>query len=109
MIQEYLPEPFIDEPLPRFPIAIESPFKSTRIAAQKGVFTLHGRLKMPVESYAALRPYLEKIELSGAKIKPMKVQLSIAGISETTVFPELTGLCRELIELWKSEDDDAPS
>lgn len=99
--QSYLSEPFSYRPLPRPPIALEPPLKSVRIAAQKGVFTLHGSTTKPLDSYAALRPHLAKIVISSGNVGELKEELSVAGITETTVFPELAALCKELASFWR--------
>ncbi len=100
-IQGYLREPFSLHSLPRSPIAIEAPMNSSRITAQRGVFTLHGSTRKALERYATLKPHLLKIEIARGQIGLIKEQLVMAGITETSVFPELGGLCRELLDYWK--------
>ena len=97
----YLLERFTRKPLPPYPIVIEPPLKSNRIAAQKGVFTLHGRNVKALERYAALKPYVLKIEISRKKVPELRDQLLVAGLTETTVFPELPALSRELLAYWR--------
>lgn len=102
-IQGYLPEPFSNRALARYPRALQAPRKSNRVAAQKGVFTLHGKLVNGLERYASLKGSLAKIEISAKKKSLMKEQLRLAGVSETSVFPELAALGRELVEYQKYE------
>jgi hypothetical protein len=63
-IEEYLPDPRKrpSPHLPRRPIALEPPFHSERISAQKGVFTLHGKSKQGLETYKGSKRHLIKIE-----------------------------------------------
>ena len=101
-VQRYLPSlNKATSPMPRLPIAIMPPLNSRRLTSQKGAFTLHGSIKKALEDYAKIRDNLIKIEINRNKIALMKDQLALAGITETTIYPELPGLCREIIELWK--------
>jgi hypothetical protein len=104
IVQGYLGDPFSEKPprpLPRGPIALNAPFHSRRIAAQRGVFTLHGQSRKALERYTVLKPHLIKIEIMRNKISIIREQILVAGITETTVFPELPSLCQELLDYWK--------
>jgi hypothetical protein len=105
-IRNYLTEPFSRVAIPRCPIALDAPLNSKRITAQKGVFTLHGNARKALDRYAGLKPRLLKIEIAKQRISLIREQLLVVGISETTVFPELTGLCRELLDYWKFQSSD---
>jgi hypothetical protein len=85
------------------PIAIVAPLKSRRIAAQKGVFTLHGSAERGLDSYMRLRKGLVRIDIAWNSIDRLRRSLVRAGVTETTVFPELTGLCQELRYYWRDE------
>jgi hypothetical protein len=100
-IKGYLPK--IDSPLSGtgYPIAIQPELKSFRIAAQQGVFTLHGKDKQALDDYAILDQHLVKIEILRSKDSLIKEQLLVAGIGETTVFPELSALAQELIDYYQ--------
>lgn len=89
-------------PPPR-PIAIAAPLKSRRIVVQKGVFTLHGNLKRGIDQYKELRGALARIDIAASRIDSIRRSLLAAGITETTVFPELSGLARELHYYWRDE------
>lgn len=97
-IRRFLPEPFSNRVLPKYPIALQAPRKSNRIAAQKGVFTLHGSSTKALDHYAALRAHLAKITISARHVRLIREQLRLAGISETSVFPDLTALGQELVD-----------
>jgi len=88
---------------PASPIALLATLKSRRIAAQKGVFTLHGAHARGLETYTALRPHLARIDIPWNAIDRIRRSLVRAGITETTVFPELPGLSRELLYYWRDE------
>jgi FRG domain len=100
-IRGYLPEPLSARSLPRYPIAIEPSLNSIRITAQKGAFTLHGSTIRAIDNYAAMKSHLRKILVKGTAVPIIREQLYMAGITETTVFPELSALCRELLDYWK--------
>jgi hypothetical protein len=100
-VKRYLADPFEKDKIPRLPIALEPPLKSARIAAQRGVFTLHGRSAKALDNYAVLKPRLTKIVIAAGNVPEMKEQLRVAGLTETAVFPELGALCRELLEFWR--------
>ena len=82
------------------PVAIQPPHKSRRLTAQKGTFTLHGSDGRSIADYNELRGHLVRIDIDAKKKRDIKEELAAAGVTETTVFPELAGLCRELVEYW---------
>ncbi len=91
--------PYLKErKLPLYPIAVLPPHIDKRIVAQKSVFTIHGRR---VDGFADLcslnrEAQLAKFCLDGSKMDVFKDQLITAGITETSVFPDLEGLAREI-------------
>lgn len=97
----YLPAPFSYTGLPRMPVAIQPPFNSRRITAQKGMFTIHGSQQAALESYAGFEGHLVKIAIPRQAVARMRNELATIGITETMIFPELDGLCRELLDYWE--------
>ncbi len=84
------------------PVAIKPLQASPRIRSQKGFFTIHGtdragldRIARSPKASAGLR----RLKIPRTRIADIKRELSMAGITETTIFPELDGLCRE-IKAW---------
>ena len=75
--------------------------KSKRIAVQKGTFTIHGGKKIPLEEMEELQECLAKITINYREIDLIKAELQVAGITESSLFPELGGLSRELKEYWR--------
>lgn len=100
-IKPYLYPPWDKTPIPETPAAIQPPFNSRRIAAQRGAFTIHGAARLPIETYTKLRGHLSLITIPRQKLPNFSNQLARAGVSESLLFPELTGLCREIREKWK--------
>src|SRR5438034_384560 len=81
------------------PLAIQPIHASTRIAAQRGVFTIHGRLADGFEKLgrAAEEARLVPIRICSDHTVAVLDELRKAGIDQTTVFPgELESLCEEL-------------
>lgn len=97
----YLHEPYDSKGvLPRSPIAIRARHTSRRIAAQRGAFTIHGSDNQGLEAYELNRA-LAKIVIPCASVGAIRKSLRTAGITEGVVFPELPGICREVLDYWR--------
>lgn len=95
----YLPAPFTKAPLPELPLAIQPHHVSRRIAVQRGYFTVHGSARdgFSVVTSRSSQKGLARIIVPEDAIPRIAVELDQAGITETSVFPDLEGLCRELV------------
>ncbi|MGI9652128.1 FRG domain-containing protein [Chryseobacterium sp. RLHN22] len=85
--------------VPTYPVAIFGPLNNERIVAQKGVFTLYPFSEnIPkLEENEKANEFLKKITLKGQnKINLVKNELSVIGMSETSLFPDLNHLSLEL-------------
>jgi hypothetical protein len=80
--------------LPRRPIAIVPPYNSPRITAQRGTFTIHGKVTKGLEVQFSKR--LMKIVIPKDRAVIMRRELRSVGVSEFTLFPELDGLCSDI-------------
>ena len=83
----------------RLPLAIAPSHASQRIAAQRGVFTIHGNERVPLDRLARRGgkiTNLQKLVIKRKSVPKVLTELAIAGISESLIFPELDGLCREI-------------
>ena len=82
------------------PVAIRPVHGSERIAAQKGLFTVHGKQRGALDKLSTLEidngPGLHLLRIPSESIIDVQRQLAIAGVTETSVFHELDGLCREI-------------
>jgi len=103
MMEKYLPPIWSGQPLPKNPVAFQPAYKSKRISAQKGVFTIHGNIETALEEFENLVGCFAKIEIVYYYMDLIKTELFTSGITESTLFPELSGLSRELKELWSIE------
>ena len=96
--EPYLPKVFIDVPLPALPLAIQPPHIVRRIAVQSSYFTIHGsdRDGMSALTWVGDKPYVKKLVVPKHCIRAIRAALTTCGIVETTVFPDLEALAREL-------------
>jgi hypothetical protein len=100
--KRYLPLPFRRKKRPKLPISIDPPHVDRRLAAQRSHFTLHGVDPLGIETAKRRSRHnrLRKIAVDGSKGDELLKQLAACGISETTVFPDLEGLGREVEYNW---------
>ena len=84
----------------KLPLAITPIRASARIAAQRGVFTIHGTERDALDRLAKCRgkerACLRRLVIPNKYVVTISRELSIAGITESLIFPELSGLCREI-------------
>jgi len=104
-VQDYLPQVYdvrSRKRLPGLPIAIEPVHLWRRISAQRSCFTIHGSDRDGLVNAAALggKRHLVKVVIPRKRVPRVKRELATCGISETTVFPDLEGLSRELTANW---------
>lgn len=75
-------------------VAILPPQHSPRQSAQRSVFTLHRELYAPLESFAG--ECLRKFELPPNSLPDAISFLTLSGVNEFSIFPDLDGLARHL-------------
>jgi hypothetical protein len=97
----YLPKLFVWNLDPEWPIAIDPPHIARRIAVQRSHFTIFGTRADGLTSMTR-RPNsrLVKVVIRKRGIERIRLDLATAGVGETTVFPDLDGLSRELTRFW---------
>ena len=76
-------------------VALNTPRYASRMAAQRGTFTLHKDLETPLEELCP--SVLEKLVLSADGFDEARRFLSLAGVNEYSIFPDLDGLARFLV------------
>ena len=84
--------------LPDYPIALLPAHIDIRIISQKSVFTIHGKKH---DGFLDLcREHQDvrimKLRINGRKAKAIREQLITLGINESSLFPDLEGLAREI-------------
>jgi hypothetical protein len=103
---------------------LSSPYESTRIfapraitdriAAQSGIFTIHGSLPdaphfIPLEEHPQFCSKLVKVPIRPTQFSQLRRQLHYCGVNSSTIFPDLTGLCEHLRWLVQTRHDSSPS
>jgi len=82
-----------------FPLAVRPSRSTPRIVAQRGMFTIHGCEKVSLHNYAQKHGksiQLEKIAIEGKARSSLKKELHLAGVSSSSLFPDLEGLSKEI-------------
>ena len=86
-----------ESPRQDYPVAIIGPQNTDRIIAQRGVFTLFpNKDSFTMESLSSAEKFLVKIVIPESDIKPISEALYYIGITESTLFPELDSISKEL-------------
>ncbi len=90
-------EGMLEESLVNYPIAIIGPQNTDRIVAQRGVFTLFPVAKsFSLESREHAEDFLTKITIPESSIKSISDDLYYIGMTESTIYPELDSISKEL-------------
>jgi len=99
-MSHYLGPPYEESQLPKYPVALDPTFIAQRMLVQHSHFTLHGCDFRGLDemSELGLENMLFKLEISsrGDSLKILRQRVAQLGISETTIFPDLQGLGKEL-------------
>jgi hypothetical protein len=86
------------------PLAILPRRHEPRILAQRGVFTIHGINRGPVDDiFQTLSPpdrRITKICVDTNRVEPLMKQLSILGLRSSTLFPDPSHVAAELLRRW---------
>jgi hypothetical protein len=80
------------------PVAIHPTSTHPRITAQKSCFTIHGRKELPLATLVGER-VLKSYVMDPKSVSRIRADLRMAGISYSTIFPDLDGLAVDL-ESW---------
>jgi hypothetical protein len=104
-VKPWLPKDPLATIQPRFPIAIDPTHVDLRLAVQRSHFTLFGRSKDGLADLVrrhGKRLRLARIVVKGKKrVRRIVEELEACGIRETSVFPDLEGLSREITDEWR--------
>jgi hypothetical protein len=105
-VAPYLPTAFESALSAQYPVAVDPPHVARRLAVQKGRFTIHGTQPdgleaLQVKAEEPLR--LLKISIARKAVAQVRDDLETCGITETTLFPDLEALGRELRRRWGPE------
>ena len=76
------------------PVALYPTHLNRRLHAQRGYFTLHGDLNLPLDE---LNPCcVAKMDIPSEAVEPARQFLALAGIDDYLMFPDLDGLARDI-------------
>lgn len=83
------------------PLAVQGALNSPRIVAQKGAFTVFGpTIRTMEDEFESNSEYAEtcivKVLIPPEHIAALKTEIFRAGVSESTIYPDLEGLAHEL-------------
>jgi hypothetical protein len=94
----YLPSRLAKMPNNDLPIAILPARSNTRITAQQGMFTLHGRKEVSINEMATTEPLIKlaKLQLDTSRISHFWYELQLCGISRLTLFPDLDSVASQV-------------
>lgn len=102
ILDKYISRVFSDTVLPINPIALMPKINSKRIAAQKGCFLLFGKNKVDLSKFKSKTDFLKRIDIDRNSVEQIKDSLTITGITESLIFPELSGLAKEITQYWRT-------
>ena len=91
-----------DSPRQEYPVAIIGPQNTDRIIAQRGVFTLFpNKDSFSLETVDNANNFLIKIVIPHTSINSISEDLYYLGITESSLFPELDSISKELKRLYE--------
>jgi hypothetical protein len=104
--KEWLPERYSNTKglKKKLPVAIYPTHFSRRISSQRSCFTIHGSDSNGFDHLPnEFRKYLRKVIIPANKRHSIETSLSVAGVDEVTIFPDLDGLGRWLAAVLRDE------
>ena len=100
----WFPRPFEEALHPKMPLAIDPPHVARRVSVQRSHFTIHGTDRNALDKIVETKDSrLVKIVIPKEAVVSVLDDLETLGILETTVFPDLEGLSRELVRKWGAQ------
>lgn len=94
--------PLVRYPQSKTPLAVRPLRSSSRIVAQRGMFTIHGSQRASLDDYAedtkddTKAQWLHQVVIDGEMKLEIKKALLIGGICYSNLFPDLEGLSKEI-------------
>jgi hypothetical protein len=84
----------------KLPLAIDPTHLFGRVAAQRSRFVIFGRDRDPLGALSSKknRPRIACFKVRSNNIRQMKADLRLAGLTRSSIFPDLDGLGRELAD-----------
>jgi hypothetical protein len=82
------------------PIAVRPTYVHIRMNVQRSCFTIHGKNKSSV-NHLVDSSILKKYVIDPDSVSQMRKDLKLLGITNTSVFPDLDNLSKDLVELFE--------
>lgn len=102
----WLPARYSTDKLPEESAAVYPTHSARRISTQRSCFTIHGANETALEALTSVSDaHIAKATIPRTEILAIRDQLSVAGVDEVTIFPDLDGLGRYLNSVLQSEAD----
>jgi len=83
----------------QYPVAIQPTYVHIRMSMQKSCFTIHGKLKCSINCLVD-STIIRKYVIDPESVEEMRDDLKIFGITNTSIFPDLDNLSKDLSELF---------
>jgi hypothetical protein len=89
------------------PVAIDPPHISPRVAVQRSRFTVHGRSRDAFAQLGKRRgARLVHVRIPASSIRSMRSDLATCGVTDSTIFPDLEHLGREISRYYSDDLED---
>lgn len=82
-----------------YPVAIHPTYLHPRMSAQRSVFTVHGKIKEPIDTFFP-PDIIMKIKIDNKSRNLIINELIMLGIQQSAIYPDLEGLAKELSSLY---------
>jgi hypothetical protein len=86
------------------PVAIYPTYVHPRLKGQRSCFTIHGKDKRGLDELLADKSILKRYVVDPACRPSMRRELTVLGITDSVVFPDIDGLANEFTERFSIDD-----
>lgn len=103
LVDSYLPPclwPFRMSPsnlLSPYPIAIEPPFSNSRVLAQQGCFTVHGKDPVAINELSGMSGHMISLELDPTSTPNLRTDLELLGFRSEWIYQDIDRLSKRII------------
>jgi len=105
--EPWLPPRYSETGLNQLPVAVYPTYTARRISTQRSCFTIHGADPEGLDNLFSRRDaHVARVAVPARAVTQIKAELSMAGIDETAIFPDLDGLGRFLNSLFDAEREE---
>jgi hypothetical protein len=89
-------------PIPVFPLVLDFPLITRRVAAQRSRFVVFGTdFEFLSNEFKREEPFIKRICIDGNYRRSIRRELRDSGVTESVIYPDLDGLGREMKQLWE--------